>query len=525
MRAATPRSPGNLPAGIPAPHKIITIDDDGRVLVSSRHLALGYLDPAADAGRFIRDADGLTTFRTGDRGAWEGPGLILHGRMDDAVKVRGYLVEPSEIREALLRSGDLADAAVITRVSDSGATELVAYVVPDGRVRTPPTSVIRARLRASLPSWMVPAHIVELTALPRTGRGKLDRDALPDPPARRPQPPVDALESALAEVWASALRLDSVGRNENVYALGADSLTVAQILADVTRSTGVRLTEAEAAAAPTVAEMAATIESRRVRAQRARLSPTTVRLHDGAKLRGGEGVPVFCFTGAGASALTFVPFAHQMAGTAGIGAIHAFTPNGLDNRGLPDWTVAAAARRHLRDLRRIAPHGPYVLVGHSLGGFIALEAARRLRADGGDVRLVVAVDTFVPARIRGEVRRTDPAVTMTPERPPLPRRELWRRRLLVPFAGLYRSPARAAQAMEEIGVRVGRLHRPKPYDGPVLLVQGSDNVDDPHFWETTIARGEFTVARVDSDHVSIVREPHINEVVSLIRDHLHPLAG
>lgn len=525
MRAATPRSPGNLPAGIPAPHKTITIDDDGRVLVSSRHLALGYLDPAADAGRFIRDADGLTTFRTGDRGAWEGPGLILHGRMDDAVKVRGYLVEPSEIREALLRSGDLADAAVITRVSDSGATELVAYVVPDGRVRTPPTSVIRARLRASLPSLD--------GARPHRGvdrappyRARQTRPGCAARPSGAPAAtPVDALESALAEVWASALRLDSVGRNENVYALGADSLTVAQILADVTRSTGVRLTEAEAAAAPTVAEMAATIESRRVRAQRARLSPTTVRLHDGAKLRGGEGVPVFCFTGAGASALTFVPFAHQMAGTAGIGAIHAFTPNGLDNRGLPDWTVAAAARRHLRDLRRIAPHGPYVLVGHSLGGFIALEAARRLRADGGDVRLVVAVDTFVPARIRGEVRRTDPAVSMTPERPPLPRRELWRRRLLVPFAGLYRSPARAAQAMEEIGVRVGRLHRPKPYDGPVLLVQGSDNVDDPHFWETTIARGEFTVARVDSDHVSIVREPHINEVVSLIRDHLHPLAG
>ncbi|MBR7559922.1 alpha/beta fold hydrolase, partial [Mycobacterium tuberculosis] len=71
-----------------------------------------------------------------------------------------------------------------------------------------------------------------------------------------------------------------------------------------------------------------------------------------------------------------------------------------------------AARRHLRDLRRIQPGGPYVLLGHSLGGLIALEVARRLRRAGEEVALVMTLDTFVPqqtARAVGSSTQKSPA--------------------------------------------------------------------------------------------------------------------
>lgn len=322
LRAGDIVAAGALPAGSPAPHKTITIDDDGRVVVSSRYLALGYLDPSADRGRFTRDAAGLSSFRTGDRGRWDGTALTLTGRVDDAVKIRGYLVEPAEVHRAIMSDGDLSEAAVIARTdSGSGRTELIAYVAPIPGGRTPPAAEIRNRLRERLPEWMIPAHLIELSSLPRTARGKVDRSALPAP-SRRIDPPTGDLERSVASIWTHALGLDEVGRDENIYAIGADSLTVAQILVGVTRRFGVALTQADAAAAPTVAEMARTLDSRlrpdNSAVWREALAPTTV------PLRHGLGQTVFCFAGAGASALVFVALADHLARDPRIGAIYGF---------------------------------------------------------------------------------------------------------------------------------------------------------------------------------------------------------
>ncbi|MFE0751219.1 alpha/beta fold hydrolase [Gordonia sp. NPDC058843] len=517
VRAGDPARSGPLPAGTPALHKAVTIDPSGRVSISSRYIALGYLDPAGDAGRFSVTDDGVRTFHSGDKGRFDGDDLILLGRADDAVKIRGYLVEPAEVSAALLREGDLSEAVVIARETSGETVELIAYVVPEGSRRTPPTAALRARLRDALPPWMVPAHIVELSDLPRNARGKVDRTALPEP-QRHIDPVTGELETSVAAIWTRELALDVVGRNENIYALGADSLTIQQIMVRLNSSHGVSLTQSDMASAPTVAELATILAARTVgsgtgsRTRRdTRLAPTTI------PLRRGDGRTVFCFTGAGASALTFVPFADRIGELDGVGPVFAFAPHGLDTRGIPDWTVNAAVRRHLRDLRRIQPEGPYILVGHSLGGFIALEAARRLEADGQRVDLVVVVDTFVPPRILHRAKRADPSLTTAPVYEPLPRRELWRRRIRVPLAGVVKtSPTADAQALEELGVRVARLHRPRPYSGRVLVVQGSENRDDPSVWRRHIVTGDVDVLRLDCNHLSVVREPHIGDIVDAI---------
>ncbi|MGW6036526.1 alpha/beta fold hydrolase [Gordonia terrae] len=517
VRAGDPPRTGPLPAGTPALHKTVTIDPSGRVSISSRYIALGYLDPAGDADRFSVDDDGVRTFHSGDKGRFDGDDLILLGRADDAVKIRGYLVEPAEVSAALLREGDLAEAVVIARENTGGTTELIAYVVPEGNRRTPPTAALRARLRDALPPWMVPAHIVELSDLPRNARGKVDRTALPEP-RRHIEPVAGELESSVAATWARELALDVVGRNENVYALGADSLTIQQIMVGLNSSHGASLTQSDMASAPTVAELATIIADRTGGSgtgSRTRpgihLAPTTI------PLRRGPGRPVFCFTGAGASALTFVPFADRIGELDDVGPVYAFAPHGLDTRGIPDWTVNAAVRRHLRDLRRLQPDGPYVLVGHSLGGFIALETARRLESDGHRVDLVVVVDTFVPPRVLLRAKRADQSLSTTPVYEPLPRKELWRRRIRVPLAGVVKtSPTADAQALEELGVRVARLHRPRPYSGRVLVVQGTENHDEPSIWRRHIVTGDVDVLRLDCNHLSVVREPHIGDVIDAI---------
>lgn len=517
VRPGDPVPDGPIPAGKPAPHKRISLDADGLVTVTSPYVAWGYLDAGSATTRFEHHGH-ERSFVTNDIGRWDAEGnLVLRGRADTAVKIRGYLVEPAEIESALSRHPDIREAVVVARAAGSGSGDQVlnAYVAPAVGARTPSVAEIRIRLHQDLPAWMVPAHIVIMAALPRTERGKVDRMALPKPVRAEIVPPLPGLESTVAAIWAQALALDEVGRTETFYELGGDSLTVAQILVRIKDHLGVMFTQADLAGAPTVAEFTATVSARLQsdRLPARSLASTTVALRVPAVST--TTPPWFCFAGAGASALTFTSLAGH---TEPDRAIYAFQPHGLENRGVPDWTIVRAARRHLKDLRRLQPHGPYTLIGHSLGGFIALEVARRLESEGETVELVALLDPFLPPGAVREVRRRLPDATLTLDAPPLRGRELWARRLRVPLAGIVQFEREAqAKALEEVGVRVGLMHRPAPWAGRTLLMLSHLNQDDPRLW-AHILTGELQVTRVPGDHHSLIREPFVADVARLIRD-------
>ncbi|WP_083740345.1 AMP-binding protein [Mycobacterium sp. MS1601] len=392
IRPCDPVPVGPIPAGKPAPHKQISLDDEGVITVTSRYVACGYVNPGAASTRFEHHTDGRS-FITNDLGKWDRDGtLIMRGRADTAVKIRGYLVEPAEIESALARHPAVREGVVVAGSGPDPA--LYAYVAPVSSARAPSVAEIRAQLRDQLPAWMIPSHVMIVDALPRTERGKVDRLALPKPVRAPIDPPLPGLETAVADIWASALALSEVGRTESCHELGGDSLTVARILVEVKNRYGVALTQGDLAAAPTVAEFTAVLSARLGAEQlprRTLLAATTVVLR--APTVPQPLTPWFCFAGAGASALTFA----ALAGHAGPERpVYAFQPNGLENRGLPDWTVKRAARRHLGDLRRLQPHGPYTLIGHSLGAFIALEVAHSLAGLGESVELVTLLDPFLP---------------------------------------------------------------------------------------------------------------------------------
>src|SRR5262249_10293655 len=153
--------------------------------------ARGYLgQPGLTAERFVPDVfggSGGRLYRTGDRARWREDGAIEYlGRLDQQVKIRGHRIEPGEIEAALEKHGGGRQAAVVLREG-----VLVAYGARgEGG---PGVEELRRYLGEHLPAYMIPSRFQLLQELPLTANGKVDRAALPDPDAERPE-----LESAPA---------------------------------------------------------------------------------------------------------------------------------------------------------------------------------------------------------------------------------------------------------------------------------------------------------------------------------------
>jgi amino acid adenylation domain-containing protein len=216
----------------------------GELCIGGHGLARGYLgQPELTAARFVPDpfgAPGDRLYRSGDFARWLPDGTVeFIGRIDGQVKIHGHRVETGEVEAAILAHPAVQSCAVVARPGGDGQLRLVAYLV--GRAEALSWDALRAHLAARLPAAMLPSAQVWLAQLPVTPNGKLDRKALPEPAGERPelaQPYEEARdlpEQRVCDAFARALRIAKVGRNDNFFDLGGNSLLVLQVLADLRR--------------------------------------------------------------------------------------------------------------------------------------------------------------------------------------------------------------------------------------------------------------------------------------------------
>ncbi|MGZ3461423.1 MAG: condensation domain-containing protein, partial [Archangium sp.] len=244
----------------------------GELFVGGVGLARGYLGrPDLTADRFIPSPfgsePGERLYQTGDLVRYLPSGeLEFLGRVDHQVKVRGFRIELGEIEAVLGQFPGIHEAVVVARPDPSGGKRLVAYFV--AREDTPVTAdELRTFARARLPDYMVPAVWLPLDALPLTPHGKVDTKALPEPEAvlgakvRRRVAPRTPIEEILAEVWADILGCGPVGIDDNFFDLGGHSLLVTQVATRVGGIFGIELSMTDFFSRPTVAALAAHIES------------------------------------------------------------------------------------------------------------------------------------------------------------------------------------------------------------------------------------------------------------------------
>jgi natural product biosynthesis luciferase-like monooxygenase protein len=240
----------NVPIGRPIANTSLYITDSkrrplpagvaGELFIGGLGVARGYFQrPELTEERFVPDPfsllPGARMYRTGDRARWRQDGVMeFLGRADFQVKVRGYRIEPGEIEALVRQTPGVNECVVMLREDRPGDQRLVAYVVPAPRTKIDAQG-IRDTLRARLPEYMVPAHVLAIDELPLTPNRKIDRKALPAPDAGghtaalESAKPESEIDKQIAEVWQEMLGREGVGVDDNFFDLGGHSLLVVRV--------------------------------------------------------------------------------------------------------------------------------------------------------------------------------------------------------------------------------------------------------------------------------------------------------
>lgn len=281
----------NLPIGRPMANQRVYIVDNslrlqgmmvpGELCIAGKGLARGYLNqPELTAEKFVFNpfilatADGTPTrvYRTGDLARWLPDGNLEYiGRIDEQIKIHGLRIEPGEIEQKLISHPAIKGAVAIVRevpsasdtANGSDEKQLCAYIVADGQLAS---DDVRRYLAQELPYYMIPAVIVQLEHIPLMPNGKINRKALPalenKPKKGAGGLPHTPTETALAAIWRNVLRLEEVGRQQNFFELGGNSLQVISVASRIALVFQVDIPIREIFNSSTIEALAAYIDER-----------------------------------------------------------------------------------------------------------------------------------------------------------------------------------------------------------------------------------------------------------------------
>jgi natural product biosynthesis luciferase-like monooxygenase protein len=272
---------GSVPIGRPIINTQVYILDDqfqpapirapGQLCIGGAGLARCYSHhPEMTAERFIPDAfsgrPGMRIYKTGDLTRYKPDGLIeFLGRIDYQVKIRGHRIELSEIEIILEQHPVVREAVVTPREDHPGDMRLIAYVVLEQYAAVEPET-LRKYLQAKLPEYMVPSLFVELSAMPQTYNGKVDRKTLPAPNARDLKPkdriiePGNKMEQTIAAIWRKALNVETVSVDDNFFDIGGHSLLMAQVHSQIQKALHRNLPLIKILEHPTIGSLAKYLE-------------------------------------------------------------------------------------------------------------------------------------------------------------------------------------------------------------------------------------------------------------------------
>ena len=522
------------PAGHPVPDGFTS-----ELHIGGSGLALGYLgkpDLTRAAFQTVTAPGGAPRrlYRTGDLvRQLPGGAVEFVGRADRQVKVRGFRVEPGEVEAALRRHPGVASCAVVPTPPSPAGRTLLAYAVAEAGGPEPSPADLRAHCRRVLPDYMVPTRIALVPKLPLTPNGKVDRRALrmDESDGRAAEPLRDPVERELARLYSEVLGRRGLGRNAHFFHLGGHSLLAASLVARIRDSLGVTLPLRSLFAAPELGDLADLVRRRGDdHAAAVPVQPFGAR------------PPVFLVPGAAGDATQFVALSRALGDDQPLYVLEA---RGRDGREDPDSSVADMAAYGIETMRSVQPEGPYVLLGYSLGGLVALEMANALADQGDEVAVLGILDTVLPRAAFSARHAVTRRVAQVRELglASFARRLVYGLALRVREARTRELHSRSYRRHREQGLDVPpavvwehlyRVHRrafarhvARPHPGRLVLFRTSGHapyVPRDLGWGP-LAEGGVEVLDLPGDHTTILRPPAVSDLAAALRSQVPDALG
>ncbi|WP_187355112.1 non-ribosomal peptide synthetase [Paenibacillus tengchongensis] len=231
-----------LPIGKPLPNyrtyifdcsgKLTPVGVPGELFIAGVGVARGYVNTEETESRFVEDPfyPSSRMYQTGDIAKWLPDGnIMLLGRKDDQIKIRGFRVEPVEIEKVILLFEGITDCVVIPKHIENRGSVLVAYYVCGHTVKP---AIIRNYLSGLLPDYMIPSYFFQMDTFPLNINGKIDKAAFPSPinndvvSVVEHQTAITDTERFVLQIWKELLHIQNISVHDNFFDLGGNSLLV-----------------------------------------------------------------------------------------------------------------------------------------------------------------------------------------------------------------------------------------------------------------------------------------------------------
>jgi len=328
----------------------------------------------------------------------------------------------------------------------------------------------------------------------------------------------------LTPIWQRVLQLPSIGVEDNFFDLGGDSSSALELFNAIADACGRELPPVMIYQAPTIAALASLLEQ-----------PSTPRFPPLVLLKAGtEGPPVFITHGLGGTVIDFYQVVRHIQTPH---PIHGMQVRGIDGVDKPFDRIEDMAQYYLDAVEELQPHGPYLLIGYSLGGLVTLEMAQRLSAKGETVGLLAMLDAYPHIRhlspgqraqlVLQRMRRHASKVLQLPVREalseirrPSERRSLISRTPYKPPAGVWLTPA--MQHVRDCAYLALKRYRHRFYSGKIRFVKAEISTDFPEDPAAIWAKfaGKFEVETVPGDHLGIMTT-HFHKLASVLSRYIN----
>ncbi len=497
--------------------QLVPIGMPGNLYIGGAGLAKGYLNQRElTEERFINNPfkPCEQIYDAGDIAKYTEDGLIeCLGRSDGQVKIRGYRIELGEIESSLSKHTGIESQVVIAREDEPGNQQLVAYYQTKDQL---PLSehALKLHLSSALPKYMIPNRLVHLLEFPMTLNYKIDRKALPKPgdPITNTVTnlPITESEHLLFGIWTDTLCIKSIDTHANFFDIGGNSLLSIRIFTAIKKHFNLNLPLDTLFNYSNINALANHLDELRnsgSRISEEKHSPenlVTINAH-------GKGKPVFFFHGVGGNVLNYIRLVKSIGSDR---PAYGLQSSGVDGVSSLESCYENMLTSYLENIKSIQKHGPYTLVGGSMGGVTALDIANKMTEEGHSVDSVVMFDSFGP-----HLDITNHDFPETPQNSLLTRIKDFTQYKLKMLTSRIAPPIYSAlnlqlpykiryQLIENNNYKLMAMRNPVNYTGPVTLIrapmQNAGPYSDPNLgWGKTIT-GELNIHLVKGDHHNIV---------------------